>query len=168
MDACRKFSQSRHNESNVIPNVVRTMRPLVKWFYIHVARSDRKCDGGREGANGNKFKLNCYIYMHAINNWSRDGHIRVCCVNRKCVRKVLRGWQLQFTFSIGWLDSTILPSANKHYVYIIRLNDFRISWRKYWHCPIWFLVRRNNVTRFTCACAKNESSRKSVLLCILN
>lgn len=76
MDACRKFSQSRHNESNVIPNVVRAMRPLVKWLYIHVARSDRKCEGGGEEANGNKFKLNCYIYMHTINNWSRDGHIR--------------------------------------------------------------------------------------------
>lgn len=64
------------------------MRPLVKWLYIHVARSDRKCEGGGEEANGNKFKLNCYIYMHAINNWSRDGHIRVRCANRERVRKV--------------------------------------------------------------------------------
>lgn len=98
-------------------------------------------EGG--GANGNKFKLNCYIYTRIINNWSRRDRIRARCASRKRACGKYTGWELQFAFSIGWLDLTILSPANEHYVYIIRLNDFRVDWREYWHCPIWFSQRRN-------------------------
>lgn len=95
------------------------------------------------GANGNKFKLNCYIYTRVINNWNRGGAAASGCALRETenarAESTAGVWESsQFAFSIGWLDLTILPPANEHYVYIIRLNDFRVSWRKYWHCPIWF------------------------------
>jgi len=122
--------------------LARETRPLVKWLYIHAAGYDAR--RGRE-ANGNKFKLNCYIYTRIINNWSRCGRIRARCARAENACGKYTGWgKLQFAFSIGWLDLTILSPTNEHYVYIIRLNDFCVDWREYWHCPIWFSCNENH------------------------